>query len=246
MGAVFTGVSGTLDGTTATVTTAGLAGPFSYLKGSVPIEDLDPAVPETFGDLTAPDPAIKAGETFTPLLTATQGTTAGSILGVYAHEGREELVVTASFNQYMQWFNMVAPGIVSWLTRGIELGFHRNYFAMHVDDVLLADSRWSRAAHCTPGDDGCSVTSTSAADIRMLPADVSTLVNWQQANTFTMTMLFNAYGSDAFGGAADPLTAAFLANKAAFPWVNHTYSHPFVGCIQIAPTVAGDTWHCAT
>jgi fibronectin type 3 domain-containing protein len=246
MGTVFSGVSGTLDGTAATVTPAGLAGPFSYLKGPLTIENVDPTVSETFGYLANADPAIAAGSTFTPLVTDTLNSSTGSIVGVYAHGGREELVVTASFNQYMQWFDMVAPGIVSWLTRGIELGYHRNYFAMHVDDVLLADSRWSAAAHCTPGDDGCSVTSTSASDLRMLPADVTTLVNWQKANNFSMTMLFNGYGSDAFGGAADPLTQAFLANKTAFPWVNHTYSHPFVGCIQIAPTVAGATWHCAT
>src|SRR3954471_4238943 len=132
MGAVFSGVSGWLDGSPATVTAAGLAGPFSYLRGPLTIEDADPTASETYGYLTNPDPAITGGSTFTPLVTATfQGST-GSILGVYAHGGREELVVTASFNEYMQWFNVLAPGMVSWLTRGIELGYHRNYFAMHV------------------------------------------------------------------------------------------------------------------
>ena len=41
------------------------------------------------------------------------------------------------------------------MTRGIHLGYQRNYFAVHVDDVFLPDSRWSATGHCTPGD-GCA------------------------------------------------------------------------------------------
>jgi hypothetical protein len=249
MGAVSTGATGGLDGTTATVTAAGLAGPFSYLKSPVPIEDIDPTIDETFGYLAKPDPAIKAGETFTPLLTATKGTTTGSILGVYAHGGREELVVTANFNQYTQWFNIVAEGIVSWATRGINLGFHRNYFAVQVDDIFLPDSRWSATGDCTPGD-GCVDPAVSTTDIRMLPADVTHLVSWQNANDLKLDMVFNAGGSDLWkadtGSATDPLLDAYLADKAQFPWISHTYAHPFLGCIQIPATVIGGTWHCAT
>ena len=83
----------------------------------------------------------------------------------------------------------------------------------------------------------------------MVPADVTKLVTWQNTNNFKLTMLFNGFGSDsakADGGGVDPLTDAFLAQKAQFTWVNHTYSHPFLGCVQIAATVVGGTWHCAT
>jgi hypothetical protein len=48
--------AGTLDGSTATVTADGLSGPFSYLKGSLPIDDFDPAVGEVFGYLATPAP----------------------------------------------------------------------------------------------------------------------------------------------------------------------------------------------
>ena len=34
----------------------------------------------------------------------------------------------------------IAEGIVSWATRGINLGYQRNYFNVHVDDVFLADA----------------------------------------------------------------------------------------------------------
>jgi hypothetical protein len=248
MGAVFSGVSGTIDGSPATVTPAALAGPFRYLRGPLTIEDVDPSVPETFGYLANPDPALVAPATFTPLVTATfQGST-GSILGVYAHDGREELVVTASFNENMQWFNILADGIVSWATRGISLGFNRNYLAVQVDDVFLPDSRWSATGNCTPGD-GCVDPNVRTTDIRMLPADVTNVVNWQNANAFKLDMIFNGGGSDLWkadtGAATDPLLDAFLTNKARFTWINHTFTHPFLGCTQIAAVVVGGTWHCA-
>src|SRR4051794_18270016 len=249
MGAVFSGVSGWLDGSPATVTAAGLAGPFAYLRGPLTIEDVDPTVSETYGYLTNADPALAAGSSFTPLVTATYQGSTGSILGVYAHGGREELVVTASFNEYMQWFNTLAPGMVSWLTRGIELGYHRNYFALQVDDVFLPDSRWSATGNCTPGD-GCVDSTVNTTDIRMLAADVDNLVAWQNANGVKLDMVFNGGGSGLWkadtGAATDPLVDSYLANKAQFRWISHTYTHPFLGCIQIAATVIGGTWHCAT
>ncbi|HEX2809075.1 MAG TPA: fibronectin type III domain-containing protein, partial [Kineosporiaceae bacterium] len=171
------------------------------------------------------------------------------LAGVYAHDNREELVLPAAFNEYMQWFNEVAPGIVSWATRGIHLGYQRNYFNVHVDDVFLADSRWSVAGHCTPGD-GCVDPTVTTPDIRMTAADVANLVAWQTAHGFKLDMAFNGGGAELAKTAtdgSDPLAnAEFLKDQAEFSWINHTYTHPYLGCIQIAPTEIGQTWHCAT
>src|SRR4051794_13424927 len=60
--------SGPLDGLTATVSAAGLAGPFGYLKGSVTIDDFDANTSESYGYL-APPVAAAPGTTFQPLLT---------------------------------------------------------------------------------------------------------------------------------------------------------------------------------
>jgi hypothetical protein len=248
MGADFL-TGGTLDGTTATVTPAAKAAGFSYLNGPVPIEDADPSVTETYGYLAQGAAGLPAGSSFTPLVTDTLGTAIGSIVGTFAHDGREELVVTAAFNDSMQWFHMLAPGIVSWATRGVNLGYHRNYFSVQVDDIFLPDSRWSSTGHCTPGDN-CVDPNVKTTDIRMLPADVDKLVAWQSGNTFPLDMVFNGGGSDLWkqdtGAATDPLLDSFTANKAAFTWISHTYTHPYLGCIQIAPTVVGGDWHCAT
>ena len=88
--------------------------------------------------------------------------------------------MTAAFNSSMQWFDVLAPGIVSWATRGVNLGYHRNYFGVQVDDVFLPDSRWSATGHCTPGD-SCVDPTVTTTDIRMVPTDVTRLVNWQTA-----------------------------------------------------------------
>ncbi len=247
MGLGFPTYAGPLDGATATVTATGLAGPFGYLKGSLAIDDLDPAVFESYGYLATADPNLAAGRTFTPLVTATRGSDSGVLAGVFAHDGREELVLPVSFNAYMQWFNAMAPGIVDWMTRGIHLGYQRNYLNVHIDDVLNSDSRWSVTGNCTPGGD-CLDPALTSAEIRMTPADVTRLVAWQNARGISLDMVFNAYGTDivkATNG-SDPLTDAMLANKSAWRWVNHTYSHQYLGCIRIAPTAAGQTWHCAT
>src|SRR5664279_5564305 len=144
-------------------------------------------------------------------------------------------------------------GIITWMTRGVHLGNHRNYFATQIDDVFLADSRWSSTGHCTPGD-GCVDPATTTTDIRMTPAEVTRLVAWQNANGFKLDMVFNGGGSElwktdpANTAGTDPLADAFTspATASQFTWINHTYTHEFLGCIQVAPTVVGPTWHCAT
>ncbi len=242
--------SGALDGATATVTAQGLAGPFPYLKSSLVIDNVDPAITEIYGYLAGTAPSLPAGQTFTPLVNATVGASTGSVVGVYAHDFREELVITAAFNSNQRLFGEIGHGIVTWMTRGLHLGYHRNYFAVQVDDIFLADSRWSSAGHCTPGDD-CIDPTVTTTDIRMTPADVSRLLAWQNANGFTLDMVFNASGSDLAAtqnGGTDPLTAALTAagTENQFTWINHTYTHTYLGCIQIAPTVVGQTWRCAT
>ena len=241
--------AGSLDGSTATVSAAGLAGPFSYLKGSLAIDNIDPSVIEVYGYLAAGATGLPAGQTYTPLLSVTAGGATGSVVGVYAHDYREELVITAAFNQYQRWGAEIGHGIVTWMTRGVHLGYHRNYFAVQVDDIFMPNSRWSATGHCTPGDD-CVDPTITTTDIRMTPADVTKLVAWQAANGWAFDMIFNGAGSDeaVADNGSDPLTTAFTTagTESQFTWINHTYNHPFLGCIQIPPAVVGQLWRCAT
>ncbi|WP_459645790.1 fibronectin type III domain-containing protein [Kineococcus sp. NUM-3379] len=238
--------AGSLDGADGEVTAAARASGFSALSGALPIDDFSPAL-EVYGYLAQPEAELPAGQSVTPMITASTDDATGMIAWSYAHGGREELMVSAAYNSSMQWYNTVAHGVVSWMTRGIHLGFHRSYLDVQVDDVFLPDSRWSVAGNCTPGDD-CVDPGVRTDDIRMTAADVDRLVAWQRAHGFRLDMVFNGSGAEAAraAGGRDPLTDAFLASKAEFPWVNHTWSHPYLGCIQVAPTVAGQTWRCAT
>ncbi len=147
--------AGPLDGVTATLSPAATGDAFRHLTGPVRFEDNDPAVTESFGYLSTPlpdDPAT--GSHFEPFLTAAApGTATPAVLaGVYHRGGREQLVLPFAFNYHQLQFRVLAHGVVDWLTRGVHLGYWRNYLTVHIDDLFSADARWSTVGHCTPGE----------------------------------------------------------------------------------------------
>ncbi|MGW1321722.1 hypothetical protein ACWD64_04275 [Streptomyces antibioticus] len=241
---VYGGYAGSLDGVRAAVTAAGQAGPFGYLDGAVPFEDNDAAVGESYAYLSTPAP----GADFTSYVDAPipGQSTRGSLVGEYRHDGRRELVVTFVYNQYQQQFRLLARGIVEWMTGGVHLGASRNYFAVHVDDVFAADDRWNTTLNCTPGDVDCTDPNATPDPIRMTPADVTYATSWQTGHDFTLDLAYNAAGTvdqRADNNGADPLADALLAEKDRFRWVNHTYTHAFLGCVQDTTVVP---WKCDT
>ncbi|MFD9936826.1 hypothetical protein ACFWZ6_27255 [Streptomyces massasporeus] len=241
---VYGGYSGSIDGKQAEVTAAGKSGPFGYLDGAVPFEDNDPAIGESYAYLSKP----VAGADFTPYVEATiPGQTAkGTLVGEYRHDGRRELVVTFVYNQYQQQFRLLARGIVEWMTGGVHLGASRNYFAVHVDDVFAADDRWNSRLNCTPGDVDCTDPTATPDPIRMTPSDVDHAVDWQNSKKFTLDFAYNGAGSVDHredNNGADPLADRLIARRGEFRWINHTYSHPFLGCVQDTTVVP---WKCAT
>ncbi|MFE7527598.1 hypothetical protein ACFU7Y_18030 [Kitasatospora sp. NPDC057542] len=243
------GFVGTLDGFQGATTTAGTSGPFGYLKGSVPFEDNDPNVSESYGYLATPLAGLPAGASFVPLVDAPiPNTTArGSLVGEYTHDGRKELVVTFVYNQYQQQYRLLARGMVDWITQGVHLGYDRNYFATHVDDVFLADDRWDTVLKCTPGDVTCPPgTPDTATPIRMTQADAQHLKQWQAANNFTLDMVFNGGGSEDWKAdhetTVDATANQMIADQSSYRWVNHTYTHPYLGCVQDVSVVP---WRCS-
>lgn len=232
------GYSGTLDGTQAAVTAAGKAGPFAYLGGQVAFEDNSPLIPESYGFMAKP----RAG--YTSYLDAPVGSGRASLVGEYTHDGRSELVVTFGYNQYQQQFRLLARGIVEWMTQGVHLGQERNYFAVHVDDVFAPDARWNKDLNCTPGDYACAGGEGQESTIRMTAADAVYAAQWQTSKNFKLDMLFNGGAGEewkAENGGVDALTAQLVADRAKYRWMNHTYTHPFLGCVQNTTTVP---WTC--
>ncbi|MER6957836.1 hypothetical protein [Streptomyces sp. NPDC000618] len=238
------GYSGRLDGVRAAVTTAGKAGPFGYLDGPVPFEDNDPAVNESYAYLSTP----AAGADFTSYVDAPipGKSTRGSLVGEYRHDGRRELVVTFVYNQNQQQFRLLARGIVEWMTGGVHLGATRNYFAVHVDDVFASDDRWNSTLNCTPGDVDCTDPNATPDPIRMNAADVTFATDWQTRQGVTLNLAYNAVGTvdqRADNNGVDLLADALLAKKTQFRWINHTYTHAFLGCVQNITVVP---WKCDT
>ncbi|MCS0605179.1 hypothetical protein NX794_28795 [Streptomyces sp. LP11] len=237
------GYAGPLDGRTATVSAAGKAGPFGYLKGPFSFEDNSASVDESYGFVAHP----RTGFTSYVDTAVPGGTGTGSLLGEYAHDGRRELVVTFAYNQYQQQFRVLARGMVEWLTQGVHLGQARNYFAVHVDDVFAPDARWDPERDCTPGDIDCAggTEDDTGTPIRMTPADAQYAARWEQSHGFTLDLVYNAGAGEEWKeehDGKDPLTDQLLKDRSRYRWVNHTYTHLFLGCIQDATTVP---WTCA-
>ncbi|MFF5492853.1 hypothetical protein [Streptomyces aquilus] len=242
VGLDYSAYSGTLDGRTADVTTAGRAGWFGYLDGAVTFEDNSASTQESYGFVATP----RTGFTSYVDVPVPGGTGRGSLIGEYAHDGRRELVVTFAYNQYQQQFRVLARGIVEWLTQGVHLGQARNYFEVHVDDVFAPDSRWDTAHNCTPGDFTCpGGDGEGTVPIRMTAADAQYAAQWQQEHGFKLDMVYNAGSGEEWkteNGGTDALATRLLADKAKYRWINHTYTHKFLGCVQDTTSVP---WSCA-
>jgi hypothetical protein len=233
--------SGPLSGA-VTVTAAGAAAGFGYLRGSFPFSGgVAGAAP--FGYLARPQPG--SGVTgVTPLLDAAipRSAGAGTLVWQFTRQGAQQLGISFGSSQYLAQFRYLAHGIVSWLTRGVNLGFWRNYLTVDYDDVFNADAQWSPRGHCTPGDDACPRGTPVTPAIRMKPPDVTFAVRWQRQHHFEIEFLFNGGVSDQFQiHGTDPLLAAFRPVAGEFYWVNHTFTHANLGCQQDFRVVP---WKC--
>ena len=216
------------DGKAGTLTAAGKA-VFPYLKGPVPIpdDDPDPASSEAFGYAASPvDPAR-----WQSLVGAPGG---GSYLGIFTNpDGREEMVMTVAANENQSHAQLLRHGMLNWVTRGVFLGYQRNYLELQVDDLFLGDDAWDPATHTTNYD--------PAAASRMSAGDVTKAVQWSAARKLRIDFAFNGGGSalwqDQTGAASDPLVGAIQANASAFGFINHTFEHPNMDC-STAPFIA--------
>ena len=204
---------GALDGTTGTLTTAGLAA-FPELKGPIPFDT------GTYG-YTA---TVNAGAPYTPFLTNSAGNT---LAGVYQHPstdpqaGVSELALNFDYNASQEQWLLLAPGLINWVTNNTHLGLYRNYFGQDIDDNFIADNEWSSQFQCTPAatdppdytcptaDQGVAAGSGPGipADEQMSAADVAYVVAWEKQTGITLNMAFNAIGACTAPSAADESNA---------------------------------------
>ncbi|WP_210408380.1 hypothetical protein [Allokutzneria sp. NRRL B-24872] len=231
--------SGTLDGTVSQLSQPALSGAFKQLRGPVAFDDNSPVVDESYGYLAAALP----GASVTPILTgkSSSGAAQGLLAAVHEDNRREQLSLSFAYYAEQLQFRLLAHGLITWLTKGVHLGLHRNYLSLHVDDVFLPDARWNSSANCTSGELNCPVL----PNIRMTQADAEQAKRWQGTSGFIFDMYYNGAGADraiAEHG-SDPLSAWMVRNRNDFRWANHTYSHEYFGChrdFSVSP------WRCQT
>jgi hypothetical protein len=207
------------DGRTGQLTAAGKAA-FPYLKGPVTIPDDRADVDEAFGYEGTP---VNAADWQTLVAAPTAG---AAYLGIYTHpeDGREEMVMTVAGNQFQTHNQALRHGMLTWVTRGVFLGFQRSYLGIDVDDVFLPDDKWDAVNNVTDYD----------ATIRMDADDVAAALAWQTRTGLRMNMVYNMGGVAEFG--QDALFTAFADAKNEFRWINHTYQHPNLDCTTKAYT----------
>jgi hypothetical protein len=235
---------GSLDGTQVTVTAAAKADGFAYLKGTFNFEGTAGGA-TSYGYLATPLPNT-ATATFTPFLTATVPgtTTTGTLAGVFDNAGREQMEVSFGYNYYQLQYRYIAHALADWVTRGVHLGYWRNYLTVDYDDVFNADAEWSQTGKCTPGDTTCPAGTPDTTPIRMTAADATYAAQWQTSHKFTMEYLFNGGSSARFQvNGVDPLLTAFQPIASQFWWINHTYTHAWLGCLQ---DFTVNPWQCET
>jgi hypothetical protein len=214
-------VGATQDGSVGTLTAAGRAA-FPYLKGTIPIANDDPTVAEAFGYVGTPT----SSDNWQTLLTGPGN--AGAYLGIYTHpdDGREEMVMTVAGNENQSHTQLLRHGELNWVTRGVFLGYQRNYLELQVDDLFLGDDAWVPATHSTNFD--------AAAASRMTAADLAQAVAWSKSRGLRLDFAFNGGGSVAYTTehGSDPLAAAFAdaTTRNTFGYINHTYDHPNMDC----------------
>lgn len=223
------------------VTKAGAGAGFGYLNSSFPFSG-GPAGPAPFGYLSDPVPGGGA----TPLLNAAIPGSSGQATLVWQFDQgqRQELGIGFGYGSFQAQFHYLAHGIVSWVTRGVNLGDWRNYLDIAYDDMFLGDSQWSLVGNCTPGVTQCPKGTPMTGTIRMTPPDITYAVQWEQQHHFTIEFLYNGGASARFAvNGVDALLVATRPVARDFYWVNHTYTHAYMGCKQDFSVVP---WKCVT
>jgi hypothetical protein len=235
--------AGSLDAAGVTVTSAAKSTGFGYLNGTFAFAGTAGGA-SSYGYLATP----ADGATFTPYLTATtaDGSATGAIAGVYTTGKRQQMELSFGYSYNQLQYRYVAHGIVDWITRGVHFGYWRNWFDVHFDDVFNYDAIWSTQGDCTPGDGTCPAGTPDTTPVRMTAADVQYLKSWQPQYGFTVNLVFNGGASKAYIAdnnlKSDPLLTAFKnAGVNNFVWINHTYTHEFLGCQQDFTVVP---WQC--
>lgn len=225
------------------VTEQGRQGAFSYLRDTVALDPSEPLA--TTAVLNPVSTSGGPGIEYVPLVTTViPGTDEdAALIAERRFEGRESLMLSFHGDKGQSHTQVLSHGVVVWLTRGVSTSMNRNYFAVHADDVLLPNAQWSVDGHCEVGRN-CPSEVAAIDPVRMVPDDITALVDWQRANGMKVDLVVNGAGPAQYAdqnGGRDPLMEAVVANKEQLRMISHTFTHRYLGCKQ---DIEPESWSC--
>jgi hypothetical protein len=181
---------------------------------------LNPNISLPIGNAWVYESTVTEPANTTPLLVAPGGYPIASLHT--SSDGRENLAVTAANAYYLRHSQVLAYGIVNWVTKGLYLGKKRIAITPQIDDLFIDNDQWVPSAH----------SDQTGQIYRNTALDWQAIVNWQ-AGVRASSPLLNAVRLEwAFNGEGttgiyfpDTLTPYVYTHQSTFSFVSHTWSH---------------------
>ena len=169
-----------------------------------------------------------------PLLKTTNGEALVSIvqykLPNQTTPVREVMISTITHASFLIHSKVLAYEFINWATQGVFVGARHVYMAAHLDDLFLGDYMWDPSLKAT----------NELYIYRLSSGDISNLVSKQTAfraayptaGAFQLDFPFNGFkavvdptATKLVANLTEDLVAAVIANKNAFRYINHTFTH---------------------
>ncbi|SDW72077.1 hypothetical protein [Nitrosomonas communis] len=143
---------------------------------------------------------------------------------------REVMISTISHASFLIHSKVLAYEFINWATQGVFVGARRVHMAAHLDDLFLANTLY----------DPSLKADNPLQSYRLNSSDISNLVDKQAAfrathptaGAFKLDFPFNGSGAvidpeapALVANLTEDLVAAVIANKDAFRYINHTFTH---------------------
>ena len=170
----------------------------------------------------------------TPLLKTTNGEALVSIVQYKLPNQttplREVMISTITHASFLIHSKVLAYEFINWATQGVFVGARRVHMAAHLDDLFLANTLY----------DPSLKADNPLQTYRLNSGDISNAVSKQTAfraahptaGAFQLDFPFNGSGAvvdpeatTLVANLTEDLVAAVIANKNAFRYINHTFTH---------------------
>jgi len=207
----------------ARLTTAGRS-TFNYLQTNVRIP-----IRYAYTYLAEIDPATTSTQVSPQLIDAS-----GNVLAISSRssDGRERMALTFAHNPYLIHTQLLAYGLVDWVTKGLFIGERSMYFMADVDDWFLPNDEWDPKT-MTIRPDNYRLTNVDVASLAL--QQTALRLRHPEARDYTTTLAYNASGASTAAPTScslsrrgvDPLTSMSRCLRTTFQWVNHSFTHAY-------------------